>query len=150
VPGELYSLQIQGAASRTVKIEYQMSRSVFVGPVTELDSEAHDALRDDTRTELPIVIRDRGAGAYLPALGFRRPTLQADWLFSYEPVPGTVVFAGYGTTLSSPPASRDRLMRARDGSSSRSATCSGCEATCAACGKRRPEGPPYIRYISRV
>ena len=29
-------------------------------------------------------------------------TMRMDWLASYEPTPGTVVFLGYGATLSTP------------------------------------------------
>jgi hypothetical protein len=41
--------------------------------------------------------------------------LRADWLFSYRPTPGTVVFAGYGNTLTEPdPLALDRLRRVDD------------------------------------
>jgi len=39
-----------------------------------------------------------------------------DWLFSFRPNPGTVLFAGYGASLAEPNAFRFReLVRARDG-----------------------------------
>ena len=39
-----------------------------------------------------------------------------DWLFSYVPSPGTVLFAGYGSSLTEPEAFRFRhLERVRDG-----------------------------------
>jgi hypothetical protein len=34
-----------------------------------------------------------------------------DWLFSYQPTPGTVVFAGYGSTLTEPDGLRFRALR---------------------------------------
>jgi hypothetical protein len=39
-----------------------------------------------------------------------------DWLFSYRPVPGTLVYLGYGSTLNEPREFRFQdLQRARDG-----------------------------------
>jgi hypothetical protein len=34
-----------------------------------------------------------------------------DWLFSYQPTPGTVVFAGYGSTLTEAEGLRFRALR---------------------------------------
>ena len=44
--------------------------------------------------------------------------MRLDWLFSYQPTPGTVVFAGYGTGLEEPDRFGDvrrRLIRVSDG-----------------------------------
>jgi hypothetical protein len=39
-----------------------------------------------------------------------------DWLFSYRPVPGTLVYLGYGSTLEEPDAFQFQdLHRTRDG-----------------------------------
>jgi hypothetical protein len=39
-----------------------------------------------------------------------------DWLFSYRPVPGTLVYLGYGSTLDEPRAFKFQdLRRTRDG-----------------------------------
>jgi hypothetical protein len=39
-----------------------------------------------------------------------------DWLFSYRPVPGTLVYLGYGSTLNEPREFRFQdLQRTRDG-----------------------------------
>jgi hypothetical protein len=84
-----------------LKIEYQLSRSIFFRVVGEYDTRLQDDLRDDTRTELPIVVKD-AAGEYQRALGFEKSRLRVDWLFSYQPNPGTVVFAGYGSTHEDP------------------------------------------------
>ena len=46
-----------------------------------------------------------------PALGSERNRFRVDWLFSYQPTPGTVVFAGYGSTLSEPDGLRFRALR---------------------------------------
>jgi len=98
-----------------LKVEYQLTRSIFFRVVGEYDASRRDALRDDSRTELPIVIRDP-AGVYQPALREEANHLRVDWLFSYQPRPGTVVFAGYGTMLTEPEGLRFReLRRASDG-----------------------------------
>jgi hypothetical protein len=95
-----------------LKVEYQMTRAIFVRVVSQYDAEVQDDLRDDSRSDLPIVIVDPATGEYSRALGFERNTLRTDFLFSYQPTPGTVVFAGYGNTLADPDA-RDRIGRRR-------------------------------------
>ena len=46
----------------------------------------------------------------------RQHTLRNDWLFSYRPTPGTVLFAGYGNALANPEDPLERgLRRTRDG-----------------------------------
>ena len=109
--------------SRTIprlKVEYQVSWPIFVRFVGEYDARQQDDLRDDSRTNLPIVVRDSATGAYARALGFERNAFRVDTLFSYQPTPGTVFFAGYGSSLTEPES-------LRTGSSSKSATCSGCK-----------------------
>ena len=50
---------------------------------------------------------------------FRRKSFRGDLLFSYQPNPGTVLFAGYGSTLRDPvdatDPSRTGLHRSEDG-----------------------------------
>jgi hypothetical protein len=94
-----------------LKVEYQLSRAIFFRAVGEYDASRGDALRDDSRTDLPIVIRDSATGAYVPAGPSERNRFRLDWLFSYQPTPGTVVFAGYGSTLSEPVGLRFRDLR---------------------------------------
>ncbi len=99
-----------------LKVEYQLTRAIFLRWIGEYDANEQDDLRDDTRTNLPIVIRDRSTGTYRPARGFSRNQFRNDWLFSYQPTPGTVVFAGYGSTLAEPqPLRFNELERLRDG-----------------------------------
>ena len=99
-----------------VKVEYQATRAIFLRWVGELDSNFQDSLRDDSRTNLPIVFVNRATGTYTPALRFRRATFRQDVLFSYQPTPGTVFFAGYGSTLAEDTRlAESRLVRARDG-----------------------------------
>ena len=102
-----------------LKVEYQLSRPVFLRLVGEYASERQDALRDHTRTEAPLLIYDPGAGDFVRATAFRSRSFRADLLFSYQPDPGTVLFAGYGSTLREPLDLTDRprrgLRRADDG-----------------------------------
>jgi hypothetical protein len=81
------------------KLEYQVSRPVFVRVVGEYSGLKRDALRDDSRTEAPILARGAD-GVLRPVPTVERGSLRGDLLFSYQPTPGTVLFAGYGGTLS--------------------------------------------------
>jgi hypothetical protein len=84
--------------------------------VGEYTTERRDALRDDSRTNAPILIFDSGANAYSPATAFGNRSFRGDFLFSYQPTPGTVIFAGYGSTLRDPSVLGDsQLERAQDG-----------------------------------
>ncbi|HEV7500180.1 MAG TPA: hypothetical protein VGQ33_09265, partial [Vicinamibacteria bacterium] len=99
-----------------LKLEYQLSRAIFFRAVGEYDANRQDALRDDGRTDLPILIRAAPGEPYAPALAAETNHFRVDWLFSYQPTPGTVVFAGYGSTLTEPEGLRFRaLRRDRDG-----------------------------------
>jgi hypothetical protein len=88
-----------------LKIEYQLSRAIFVRAVGEYDANKQAALRDETRTFAPIYYRQPD-GSFVPASAFTSNTFRADWLFSYQPNPGTVLFAGYGSSLAEPDAFR--------------------------------------------
>lgn len=96
-----------------LKIEYQVARPIFVRVVGQYDGLKVDELRDDSRTEDPILIRT--------ATGFRRASpidrggLRVDWLFSYQPNPGTVFFAGYGASMGSEGFEPSDLQRTSDG-----------------------------------
>jgi hypothetical protein len=99
-----------------VKLEYQATRAIFVRLVAEYDAQFRDALRDDTRTERPILIRDPATGVYEHALETRFNRLRFDALFAWQPTPGTVFFAGYGSTTVEKDAFRFRsLSRETDG-----------------------------------
>jgi hypothetical protein len=102
--------------SPRLKIEYQLSRPIFLRLVGEYTTERRDALRDDTRTDAPILIFDSGSNAYVRTSAFGRRSFRGDFLFSYQPNPGTVLFAGYGSTLRDPSElGRADLRRAQDG-----------------------------------
>ncbi|HSL22040.1 MAG TPA: DUF5916 domain-containing protein [Vicinamibacterales bacterium] len=99
-----------------LKVEYQLTRAIFLRWIGEYDANEQDDLRDDSRTGLPIVIMNRATGEYELARAFRRNQFRNDWLFSYQPTPGTVIFAGYGSTTSEPrPLRFADLTRVRDG-----------------------------------
>ncbi len=85
-----------------LKVEYQASRPIFVRLVGEFTSERQSALRDDTRTGAPILILDSEAGEFVRTTPFSHRSFRGDVLFSYQPTPGTVLFAGYGSTLRDP------------------------------------------------
>ncbi|HKS04809.1 MAG TPA: DUF5916 domain-containing protein [Gemmatimonadaceae bacterium] len=83
-----------------VKLEYQIARPLFLRFVGQHDATSIDALRDDSRTEKPILFR-QADGTYVQSTPIERGGFRADWLVSYQPNPGTVLFAGYGTSLGS-------------------------------------------------
>jgi hypothetical protein len=98
-----------------LKLEYQVARPVFVRVVGQYDASRVDSLRDDSRTNDPILIRNSD-GSFRRAVARERGTLRWDGLFSFQPNPGTVFFFGYGSTLVSPRfLDRALLDRARDG-----------------------------------
>lgn len=98
-----------------LKVEYQLTRHAFLRVVGDYDVNRQDTLRDDGRSELPIVIRDPATGRFEPASGFQQKRLRLDFLFSYQPVPGTVLFAGYGSRLTDPERRGPSLRRESDG-----------------------------------
>ena len=80
----------------------------------EYATTKQDSLRDNTRTELPIYFSD-GSGGFTRAAAFERNNIHADILVAFTPTPGTVMFAGYGSSLTEPVAFRFRgLQRQRD------------------------------------
>ncbi len=99
-----------------LKVEYQVSRAIFVRAIGEYNAQQQDALRDDSRTNLPILIRDAATGLYAPAAAAERNRFRVDALFSYQPTPGTVFFAGYSSFLTEPLGLKfDALRRTNDG-----------------------------------
>lgn len=99
-----------------LRVEYQLSRSVFFRFVGQYVAQERDSLRNVAGGNEPILIRDPGTGAYAYARAQASNGLRADWLFSYLPVPGTVIFAGYGSSLTEDRAfTLTDLRRAQDG-----------------------------------
>ena len=80
-----------------LKMEYQIARPIFVRLVGEYASFYRDALRDEATTRRPIIAADAcNGGTYGVTRACQRSSFRGDFLFSYKPNPGTVVFAGYG------------------------------------------------------
>lgn len=99
-----------------LKVEYQLSRPIFLRVIGQYTSNQTDALRDDSRTGGAILVRDPATGALTRTAPTASNTFRADWLFSYRPTPGTVVFVGYGASLDDARAFRFRnLARTSDG-----------------------------------
>jgi hypothetical protein len=86
-----------------LKFEYQITRAIFMRLVGEYDLSEHDDLRDETRTDYPLVIGGTVASAE------RSRSLHGDYLFSYQPTPGTVFFLGYGSRADGDPNPIDRF-----------------------------------------
>ena len=98
-----------------LKIEYQLARAVFVRYVGQYSAQRRAGLRDPT-TGRPLVIDAATAQRIGPAAGATTADFRNDFLFSYKPTPGTVLFLGYGTSLTeSEPLQFTRLTRANDG-----------------------------------
>ena len=98
-----------------LKVEYQLTPSLFVRLVGQYNSMFVDELRDDSRTNLPILIRD-SQGNFNRTQSRRTNNLTVDWLLSYRPTPGTVLFLGYGNASREPDTYRFRdLQRLQDG-----------------------------------
>jgi hypothetical protein len=100
---------LSSASVPRLKVEYQLSRPLFLRFVGQYDNRRRDALRDPA-SDLPLLIDNVIAG--------RQDTrdFRVDWLVSYLPSPGTVVFAGYGASLTEQDAFRfSKLERVRDG-----------------------------------
>lgn len=98
-----------------IRLEYQATRTIFLRYVGEYATNYQDALRDDSRTGLPIVFLTADGG-YVRAAVIRQRSFRNDWLFSYQPRPGTVLFAGYGNALTNAQDPRQRtIRRTRDG-----------------------------------
>ena len=71
--------------------------------VGEYDLSQHDDLRDETRTNYPLLIDGELASAS------RSRSLHGDYLFSYQPTPGTVLFLGYGSRADGDPDPAQRF-----------------------------------------
>src|SRR5881628_1979338 len=98
---------------RRAKLEYQLSRPLFIRVVGQYTQDKTDSLRDDSRTGAPILIV--GPGGVTRSAASRSNLFHADVLLSYQPVPGTVVFAGYGSNMVDEDAFRfRRLTRTND------------------------------------
>jgi hypothetical protein len=95
-----------------IKLEYQISRSIFVRYVGQYFAQEQSSPLDP-RTGAPLLVDSILAPG---AAGSVIREFTSDVLFSYKPTPGTVVLLGYGAALSEPRAFRfDDLQRESDG-----------------------------------
>ncbi len=78
------------------KVEYQVGRPLFVRVVGQYIQDKTDSLRDDSRTGAPIYIQ---GDSLTRAAATQSNLFHVDLLLSYQPVPGTVLFAGYGSNM---------------------------------------------------
>lgn len=98
-----------------LKLEYQATRAIFGRVITEYNAQFQDDLVDSSRTERPLFIRN-AAGGFDPALRSASNGLRIDALFAWQPTPGTVFFAGYGSSVVDDDAfAFRRLKRTNDG-----------------------------------
>jgi hypothetical protein len=92
-----------------LKVEYQLTRDIFLRYVGQYLAQVRDTLRDP-RSGDPLIV-DGAPPARATDTEFRN-----DVLFSYKPTPGTVFFFGYGASLTEPdPFSFQNLTRTTDG-----------------------------------
>jgi hypothetical protein len=97
------------------KVEYQLTRAIFFRYVGQYISQDQAALVDP-RTGQPLYVFDPDSASYFPAGAQVRNDFRSDFLFSYRPTPGTVLFFGYGSSMSEPTAfSFGDLQRTSDG-----------------------------------
>jgi hypothetical protein len=97
-----------------LRVEYQVTRQFFVRTIGELATFVQDSLRDDSRTNRPIYLRQPN-GALVRAAGYERDRARIDVLLQYLPSPGTVFYVGYGDQLRADrPAGPLSLERSRD------------------------------------
>ena len=95
-----------------MKLEYQLTRPLFVRVVSQYTATRRDALRDPRTGQILLI----GSGnTQVPSSPSASNSLRTDWLVSYRPAPGTVFFLGYGGTLSEPdPLAFQELRRRND------------------------------------
>jgi len=74
------------------KVEYQATRTIFFRMVGQYQSQRQGLLLDATEGQ-PLLV----AGIIPPAQ--KSDGLRLDWLASYKPTPGTMVFFGYGASF---------------------------------------------------
>ena len=91
-----------------IKVEYQVSPPIFLRLVGQYAARSRSPLED--RNGNPVLVNG------VLDSGSTTNEFSTDWLFSYRPVPGTLVYLGYGSALEEPREFRFQdLRRTRDG-----------------------------------
>jgi hypothetical protein len=80
-----------------LRIEYQVARPIFVRVVSQYEASRREPLVD-WRTGRVLLTRT-SSGEFVPSARRLSNVLRTDWLFSYRPRPGTLFFAGYGSSM---------------------------------------------------
>jgi len=95
-----------------LKVEYQLARPLFVRVVSQYTATRREPLRDPRTGEILLV---NSGGTTSPSTVNTTNVLRTDWLVSYRPAPGTVLFLGYGGSMSEPdPLAFQQLRRTND------------------------------------
>jgi len=116
---ESYDRSIDGTrvltrTTKRVRTEYQINRQMFVRVIGELAGVRQDDLRDAGRTDAPVFFRS-SSGALTRATAYDRQRARLDFLFSFLPSPGNVVYLGYGDALAeNRPAGPTNFQRTRN------------------------------------
>ena len=91
-----------------LKTEYQVTPAIFLRLVGQYSARSRTPLID--RNGFPILVSG------VTDVGSTTNEFSVDALFSYRPVPGTLVYLGYGSTMEEPREFRFQdLHRTRDG-----------------------------------
>src|SRR5437899_8938328 len=100
---------------RGVLFRSHLTRSLSFRHVGQYFAPQREA-REDPRTGLALVLDPSATARLGQAGGAATNELRSDFLFSYRPTPGTVLFFGYGASLTEPDAFRfQNLRRTSDG-----------------------------------
>ena len=83
-----------------VKVEYQVTRDLFVRVIGEYSANYLNKLRDDSRTNKPLLVKS--GGIWVETTETHTNNVRADVLVSYRPTPGTVFYVGYGAQMREP------------------------------------------------
>lgn len=86
-----------------LQADYQLTRSIFFRYIGQYVAQ-HQAALEDPRTGAPLLQRDPTTGQFLPLDALTSNVFRNDVLLSYKPIPGTVLFIGYGASLTQPTA----------------------------------------------
>jgi len=91
-----------------LKVEYQLTGAIFFRFVGQYTARQLDTLYDRNGNTILV------GGQPVAATSTRE--FRMDWLFSYRPTPGTLVYLGYGSTLDAPDVyTSSDLKRSSDG-----------------------------------
>ncbi len=99
--------QFARTAIPRLKLEYQLTRAMFVRVVGEYRSEQRDVLRAEADGRTLFI-------GQVASTATSSSRLRLDWLASYQPTPGTVAFFGYGSGSDAPRADEYSALRRSD------------------------------------